>query len=77
MAKDIVLARVVCGDQPGLVLCRGARAGDMVAQALAKNGDDVRGVFGPVIPAVDVIAQVKGWAEGEALLVLHRFSPDG
>jgi hypothetical protein len=77
MAKDVILARVVCADAAGLVPCQGARAGDLIAQALADNGDDVKGIFGPVIPAADVIAQLKPWAQGSALLVLHRFSPDG
>ena len=76
MAKDIILARVTCGDRLGLVTCRGARPGDLLAQALAPNGDDVSGVFGRVIPAPDLIAQVKPWAQGSALLVLHRFTPD-
>jgi hypothetical protein len=77
MAKDVILAKVTCTDKVGLIVCRGARPGDLLAQALAPNGDDVCGVFGRVIPAADLIAQITPWALGEALLVLHRYTPDG
>ena len=77
MAKEIVLARVRArAEYDCLALCPGARAGDLVAQAMAPNGDSVLGIFYPVIPGSDRIAQCKGWAEGEALLVLHRFVPN-
>ena len=76
MAKDFILAKVTAGDQPGLVRCLGARAGDLVAQAMAANGDSVLAVFHPVIQGTDVIAQAIPWATGKALIVVHRHSRD-
>jgi hypothetical protein len=76
MGKEIVLARVKAADQIGLTSCPGARPGDLVFQAMAPNGDSVLGVFHPIIPGNDVIAQARPWPEGAALLVLHRLLPD-
>lgn len=77
MAREIVLAKVTTA-QPGLLVCRGARAGDLIAQAMAlSNGDDVSGVFHPVVPGPDTIAQARQGPDIECLLVLHRFTPDG
>lgn len=76
MAKHIVLAMATTGD-PGLIACPGARPGDLVAQAMAmSNGDDVTGVFHPVIPGADVIAQARPAPGIHCLLQLHRFTPD-
>ena len=77
MAKDIVLAMATTAE-PGLVTCRGARPGDLVAQAMAlSNGDDVTGVFHPVIPGSDVIAQARQGPGINCLIQLHRFRQDG
>ena len=76
MAKDIVLAKVTTA-APGLLICHGARAGDLVAQALAlSNGDDVTGVFLPVIPGADTICQAKQAPGIECLIRLIRYTPD-
>jgi hypothetical protein len=72
-----VLARVNTSDQVGLLPCPGAQSGDRVLQAMAwSNGDDVSGVFGPIIPANNVIAQVKPVGSLECLLQLLRTIPD-
>ena len=76
MAKEIVLAKVTTSE-PGLLQCYGTRAGDIVAQALAlSNGDNVTGIFAPVIPANELIAQVRQGPAIECLILLHRFAPD-
>lgn len=55
----------------------GAQSGDRLLQAMAwSNGDDVSGVFGPVIPAHNVIAQVQPVGGIECLLQLLRIIPD-
>ncbi len=84
MARTIVLAYAVT-EGIGLIRCLGARPGDVVAQAIKSpdpnnpnsTGDDVTGVFHPVIPGADVIAQAKNAPGITCLLQLHRFTPDG
>jgi hypothetical protein len=77
MAKIIVLAKVKTQEKPGLVHCYGTRAGDYVAQAMAlSNGDNVTGIFGPMIPADEIIAQVKPGPDIDCLLLLTRIIPD-
>jgi hypothetical protein len=66
---------VTTGDSIGLLQCHGTRAGDVVAQAMAmSNGDNVTGVFMPVIPGSDVIAQAKPAGGIECLILLHRYT---
>lgn len=79
MGQINVLAKITAADAPGLVTCRGARAGDLVAQAIAwSNGDSVAGVFAPLIPVADGILQLKAWpGGGDVLLVLLRQVVDG
>lgn len=65
------------GSATGLIACPGARAGDQLVQAMAwSNGDDVSGVFGHVIPANEMIAQVKPIGGLECLLQLIRSIPE-
>jgi hypothetical protein len=40
------------------------------------NGDDVSGIFGPIIPANEIIAQTKPIGGIECLLQLLRTIPD-
>lgn len=78
MARQTILAKCTTGDGPGIVLCYGARAGDVVFQAMAlSNGDDVTGVFDPCIPGADKIVQNKPAPGIECLIQLHRHFPDG
>lgn len=71
-----MLAKVTTAE-PGLLQCYGTRAGDIVAQALAlSNGDNVTGVFAPVIPANEMIAQVRQGPQIECLIMLHRFTTE-
>jgi hypothetical protein len=78
MSARIVIAKVTTGDSIGLLHCHGVQAGDVIMQALAwSNGDDVCGVFAPIVPAVETLAQVKPVAGIECLLLLHRMVPDG
>lgn len=76
MAKETVLAKVKTGE-PGLLKCLGARPGDVIAQAMAlSNGDNVSGVFAPVIPGNDLIVQVRPGPDIDCLLLLHRYVAD-
>lgn len=76
--REMIFAKVTTTDAGGLLPCHGARAGDMVAQAMAwSNGDNVTGVFLPVIPGTDVIVQAKPAPGIECLILLHRFRADG
>lgn len=78
MARETVLAKVTTGDGPGILTCWGARAGDVVFQAIAlSNGDNVAGVFEPCIPGPDKIVQAKPAPGIECLIQLHRYVPDG
>jgi hypothetical protein len=73
----IRLAKVTTG-QPGVLLCHGVMAGDILVQAMAlSNGDDVTGVFMPLAPGNDTIIQGKQAPGIECLLVLHRYSNGG
>ena len=73
MSNYIIRLAKVTTDQPGVLLCRGARAGDVVMQALAlSNGDDVTGVFLPMIPGPDVIVQAKPAPGIDCILLIHR-----
>ena len=77
MAKEVVLAKVTTAE-PGVLRCWGARAGDLVFQAMSMgNGDSVTGIFAPVIPGSDVIVQAKIGPGIECLILLHRNFPDG
>jgi len=72
------MAKVTTADHAGLLVCHGTRPGDIIVQAMAwSNGDDVTGVFMPVIPGPDVIAQARPAPGIECLIVLQRFVPDG
>lgn len=76
MSRETYLAKVTSIERPGLVLCRGAMAGDVVFQAIAlSNGDDVTGLFHPCIPGPDMIVQAKPAPGIEILIQLHRHSP--
>ena len=76
MSRETYLAKVTSIERPGLVLCRGAMAGDVVFQAIAlSNGDDLTGLFDPVIPGPDKIVQNKPAPGVECLIQLHRHRP--
>lgn len=77
MARETILAKVTTADQPGIVICYGARPGDVVFQAIAlSNGDNVTGVFEPCIPGIDKIVQARAAPGIEALIQLHRYVSD-
>jgi hypothetical protein len=75
--RKIVLAKVRTVESVGLLHCYGVQAGDVIVQAMAwSNGDDVSGVFAPIIPARELIAQIRPVGDLECLLVLHRVISD-
>lgn len=84
MAKTDVIA-IATTEGIGIIRCLGARPGDFVHQAIKlpdpnnplSTGDDVTGVFHPVIPGNDVIAQAKNAPGITCLLMLHRFIANG
>lgn len=73
MAKAIRLAKATTTNKPGILQCYGARPGDVVVQAMAwSNGDDVTGVFMPLIPGNDIIIQERAAPGIECVILLQR-----
>ena len=75
--RKIVIAKATTVENVGLLHVYGVQAGDVIIQAMAwSNGDDVSGVFAPIGPALETIAQIRPVGNLECLLLLHRIISD-
>ena len=77
MTKGMKIAKVMTEESVGMRRVFGVEAGDRILQAMAwSNGDDVSGVFAPIVPANEIVLQIKPVGHLEVLLVIERTLDD-